>query len=243
DMNEGCPERFDLNLYRFVASYNKRKRPAIYEKLDALPSSKTVIVLSKDEELDHFLDAMKKKVDFGMPPLLHAYDLQWPQDFAAIKGVIEGSMSLIPTDIQHIGSTAVPGLLAKPIIDIDLVYPVHSDFEAIKATLQGLGYRHHGDQGIKGREVFKRIKIQDPHPILDHISHHLYVCHVDNPELERHLIFRDHLIKNEADRNAYGELKQKIAGETEQDRKRYAKRKETMAREFIEKVLAKAQNR
>lgn len=165
--------------------------------------------------------------------LIQEYRQHWAVDFLAIKTVISAVLRHKSVTIEHIGSTAVPGLAAKPIIDIDLVIRHPEEFAPIKSKLEALGYYHNGDQGIPDREVFKRRAADLKHPVLDVIPHHLYVCPFDSEELQRHLLFRDYLIKNPAARRQYADLKFEIAKIAGQDRKLYAKLKETRAREFI----------
>ncbi len=169
--------------------------------------------------------------------LLENYQVRWIRDFGLIRKILKRSLQGVNCAVEHIGSTAVPGLCAKPIIDIDLVYGEESDFGKIKSVLEELGYYHNGDQGISGREVFKRKGDQDPLSELDTISHHLYICHVDNQELKRHLVFRNYLRSNERARKTYAKLKEKIAEEAGQDRKRYAALKQEAARDFVEQAI------
>ncbi|RZK70281.1 MAG: GrpB family protein [Pedobacter sp.] len=138
--------------------------------------------------------------------------------------------------IEHVGSTAVPALAAKPIIDIDIIYNEVSDFEQIKKSLEAIGYDHNGDQGIVGREVFKRTG-QQKDAVLDRITHHLYACQYNCPELHRHLLFRDYLRKNKEARNYYQQLKYEIAEEANQDKKVYASLKELKANSFINYII------
>ena len=169
--------------------------------------------------------------------LIYKYDPEWEIQFGVIKHELEQLLNGLNISVQHIGSTSVPGLAAKPIIDIDLIYFDENDFKLIKEMLNTAGYCHVGDQGISTREVFKRIKSEHVHPVFDNIRHHLYVCNVHSEELKRHLIFRYHLRNNNASMVAYQELKQKIAEQANNDRKIYAKLKETLAKSFIESKL------
>lgn len=169
--------------------------------------------------------------------LLLPYQSSWADDFRSIRDVLQRHSRIEDLRVEHIGSTSIPGLAAKPIIDIDLVFEESSSFPIILEDLEAIGYSHNGDQGIPGREVFKRKKGIAPHPVLDGIRHHLYVCHIRSEELLRHLKFRDRLREDEASRIAYEQLKYEIARLTQQDRKAYAKLKETMAREFVESIL------
>ncbi len=174
--------------------------------------------------------------------VLQKYRPEWAKDFQAIRRVLRKTLSNKNLQIEHVGSTSIEGLAAKPIIDIDIVYTTQQDFENIKAQLEDVGYYHNGNQGIEDREVFKRVKMQQKHVILDRIRHHLYACSEKSEELKRHLLFRDYLRANEKSRVAYEVLKFEIAKAANGDTKRYAKMKEMRARTFVEKILLKAQN-
>lgn len=172
--------------------------------------------------------------------LLCTYQSNWVTDFETIRKVIVVVLPKSDTGIEHVGSTAIEGLASKPIIDIDIIYGKNTSFNSIKKGLEGLGYYHNGDQGIIGREVFKRNGIQDKHPILDVIQHHLYVCEIESQELQRHLIFRDFLRRNEKNRKEYEKIKIEIAKRANQDHKVYAELKEIVATEFVESILNSA---
>jgi GrpB-like predicted nucleotidyltransferase (UPF0157 family) len=172
--------------------------------------------------------------------LIQKYQSSWVSDFNAIKSVIEESLTDLDFSIEHIGSTSVKDLAAKAIIDIDVVFYKKEAFETVKIRLEKLGYYHNGNQGIEGREAFKRDQLKTKHLVLDSIIHHLYVCPADSPELQRHLAFRDFLRAHEKERKEYEHLKYEIALKTNQDKKEYAILKEEMAKEFIESILQKA---
>jgi GrpB-like predicted nucleotidyltransferase (UPF0157 family) len=173
--------------------------------------------------------------------LISAYNPEWVNHFEKIKEKLLDALVGICVTIEHIGSTAVPGLSAKPIIDMDIVYNEVSEFEYIKSRLQSVGYYHNGNQGVQGREVFKR---NGEDEILDTIAHHLYVCRYDCPELHRHILFRDFLRKHGTARKFYSGLKYEIAKEAKDDRKVYANIKELKANSFINYIveLARAEH-
>jgi GrpB-like predicted nucleotidyltransferase (UPF0157 family) len=175
--------------------------------------------------------------------LIQKYQESWATDFNKIKEVIEEKLPNNDIKIEHIGSTSIKNLAAKPIIDIDIVYCKSDSFREIKLGLEKLGYFHNGNQGIIGREVFKREKLKGSHWILDSIKHHLYVCQVNSEELQRHLFFRDYLRENERERKEYEDLKYRIAEKTSQDKKEYANLKEVMAREFVESIIKMHKNK
>jgi GrpB-like predicted nucleotidyltransferase (UPF0157 family) len=172
--------------------------------------------------------------------LLQNYQESWANDFKEIKKVLEEALFKRGVSIIHIGSTSIPGLAAKPVIDIDIVYGPGVDFNEVKDGLERVGYYHNGDQGIKGREVFKRGPLAIKHKLLDTIRHHLYVCPAHSVEWDRHLLFRNFLVENERERQQYQEIKRQIAEKAKQDGKKYAQLKEVEAREFIQSIIERA---
>lgn len=169
--------------------------------------------------------------------LLEKYTSNWIKSFTNIKREITIVFDKMEYAIEHIGSTAVQNLDSKPIIDIDIIYADSSTFEKIKLNLEKLGYVHHGNQGIKDREVFKR-NGKSTNEILDKIQHHLYVCPVSSKALERHILSRDFLRKNEWARLKYQQMKYDLAEKAYQDRKIYAKLKELYVNDFIDLMIA-----
>jgi GrpB-like predicted nucleotidyltransferase (UPF0157 family) len=172
--------------------------------------------------------------------LLQEYQISWVNDFEKIQAVLRPTLFGLNVSLEHVGSTAIPQLAAKPVIDIDLVFHETVSLDEIKARLGEIGYHHHGNQGIPGREVFKRNKTGQVHEVLDVLLHHLYVCPVDSEELKRHILFRNYLIANKQARVQYQHLKYAIAAEAGFDRKKYAQIKEAKASGFIENIIAKA---
>ncbi len=171
--------------------------------------------------------------------LICKYKKRWIEDFSKISKVISDILTPLQVSIEHIGSTSIPKLAAKPIIDIDIIFDKNVEFAEIKSRLENIGYFHNGNQGIEGREVFKRAKLFN-HNVLDEIFHHLYVCQIESVELQNHICFRDYLVANADARIEYQRLKYEIAAEANQDKKKYAELKEIKAREFVDKVLEKA---
>lgn len=171
--------------------------------------------------------------------LIVPHNPEWAKHFEQIKKKLSDYLDGIPITIEHIGGTAIKALSAKPIIDLDIIYYQVNEFEKIKIVLETAGYYHNGNQGIVGREVFKRNKINHD-DILDEITHHLYVCLFDSEELEKHLLFRDYLRANDNLRIAYQNLKYEIANEANNDKKKYASIKEIKAKTFINYVIEQA---
>ena len=133
------------------------------------------------------------------------YDEKWKTGFEDIKREIEVAVGDIIIGIEHVGSTSVVGLSAKPCIDIDVVIEDYSVFSAVAGGLARIGYIHEGDLGIKDREAFKYSC--KPHLL----NHHLYVCPKDSRELYRHITFRNFLRSNPDAAVKYGRIKEKAA--------------------------------
>ncbi len=170
--------------------------------------------------------------------LIEKYTADWIRDFELLKFEIAKGLRGTEFQIEHVGSTAVPNLAAKAIIDIDIIYEKATEFEAIKTGLINLGYFHNGDQGIAQREVFKRITSSN-HKILDGIRHHLYVCQATSNELKRHILFRDFLRNNDWARIEYEAKKYELAMKARQDKKLYAELKELHLKDFVNSIVEK----
>jgi GrpB-like predicted nucleotidyltransferase (UPF0157 family) len=168
--------------------------------------------------------------------LIETYKSNWIKDFKDLKCEIENGLHGLVYTIEHIGSTSVPNLDSKPIIDIDIIYFKQPDFEKIKLGLEKTGYYHNGNQGIADREVFKRNE-KLTNKILDTIKHHLYVCPINSKALERHILSRNYLRKNEWARIKYQQMKYELAEKANQDRKAYAALKELNVNDFIDSII------
>ena len=118
------------------------------------------------------------------------YDRTWNAAFKEIKNELQSAIGDLIIGIEHVGSTSVEGLSAKPCIDIDVVIKDYSVFESVVKKLESIGYIHEGDLGIKDREAFK----YSNKPHLQ--THHLYVCPQYSEELHRHITFRNFLRNN-----------------------------------------------
>ena len=133
------------------------------------------------------------------------YDAAWESAFEEIKREIEAVIGDMILGIEHIGSTSVKGMSAKPCIDIDVIIKDYSVFDEITEKLGTIGYIHEGDLGIKDREAFKYT--EKPHLMM----HHLYVCPQHSEELHRHITFRDFLRQNPEAVMKYSYVKEKAA--------------------------------
>ena len=133
------------------------------------------------------------------------YCPEWKSDFEKIKSEISDALGKLSLGIEHIGSTSVEGMSAKPIIDLDVEIQSRSDFPAVRDRLKTAGYIHEGDLGIRDREAFRYTGKQ-------HLQiHHLYVCPSGSRELHRHLTFRNYLRTHPEAVREYSRVKETAA--------------------------------
>ena len=136
--------------------------------------------------------------------VVEKWNPKWKDEFERIVDSLGEDVIYNSVKIEHVGSTSVEGLSAKPIIDLDIVIE-NDKFEIIKRLLNDKGYKHEGDLGIEGREAFSYSGKEEL------MTHHLYVCHQDSKEFFRHIIFRNFL-KNNPDLAAeYSNVKEQAA--------------------------------
>ncbi|MBN6206845.1 GrpB family protein [Ralstonia pickettii] len=164
------------------------------------------------------------------------FDKQWAEEFQSIKQVLIKSLTGFIIDIEHVGSTSVQGLGAKPIIDIDIVIENYNNFPDVIKGLENKGYFHQKEWSFEGREAFGRKDMYTPWDgeRTQWMEHHLYVCNKDSNELKRHLAFRNYLRNNPKAIIEYERLKRELAN-TVKDRASYTLGKT----EFINEILAK----
>jgi len=129
-------------------------------------------------------------------------DPPWPAAFETLRASVWPLVSDLAVTIEHVGSASVPGLAAKPVIDLDVVVRSGEDVPTAIEFLATLGYAHLGDLGIDGREG-----LASPPGTPDH---NLYVCPPDSLGLANHLALRDHLRRHPERAAEGGALKRRI---------------------------------
>jgi GrpB-like predicted nucleotidyltransferase (UPF0157 family) len=168
----------------------------------------------------------------GLVPLrkvqVSPYNEQWSFMYAEEVNKIE---QILGTDIvrsHHIGSTSVPGLKAKPIIDIMIVVRDIAIADTCNQEMSAIGYLPKGENGIPGRRYFQKGG--------DERTHHVHVYQDENDEINRHLAFRDYLREHPYAREEYGNLKERLALEFPYDSASYIDGKDR----FVKALEAKA---
>jgi GrpB-like predicted nucleotidyltransferase (UPF0157 family) len=130
---------------------------------------------------------------------LCTYQPHWPLLFHYLRARLWRAVAPHAMAIEHVGSTAVPGLTAKPIIDIDIVVATSADSGAVRHALTQIGYQWRGEHGIAGRDAYAQPG--------GWFHHHLYVCTADALALRNHLCLRDALRGDQGLRQRYTALK------------------------------------
>lgn len=131
------------------------------------------------------------------------YNPEWPKIFENLKKIIWKEVKETAVAIEQVGSTSVPNLAAKPVIDMDIVVNTHDETTKVIQVLQRLGYQHIGNQGVPEREAFKR-PIGSP-------KHNLYICLSSSLAFRNHILLRDTLRSDSSTRKEYEKLKLHLA--------------------------------
>lgn len=159
------------------------------------------------------------------------YNPAWPQMFEQEADAIKKILGKNCIAIHHIGSTAVPGLAAKPIIDIMPVVQSLTDVDILSKKFEDIGYEYMGEFGIAGRRYLRKGGDERTHQI------HIFV-QTDRVNINRHLVFRNYLNTHEDTKNAYAELKRELAKKYPFDIDSYGNGKETFVKEIESQALA-----
>lgn len=157
------------------------------------------------------------------------YDLLWPVRFAKLATQISSGLSGLSHGLEHIGSTSVPGLAAKPIIDMLLIVPDAAVEAAYLPVLQSLGYQLR----VREPEFYEHRMVRTPARDV-----HVHVFSEGCPENERYVLFRDYLRLHPAQREAYAALKRELAQKEWADMNAYAAAKTA----FVERIIQLARD-
>ena len=154
------------------------------------------------------------------------HDPLWREAFEAEARLVASALGDNVAAVHHVGSTAIPGIYAKPVID--LLVEV-SDIEGVDArspAMESLGYEVMGEYGIPGRRYFRK---DDPQGVR---THHVHAFESGSAEVERHLAFRDYMLAHPGDAQRYSELKRRLAQEHPQSMDGYIDGKDGFVKEM-----------
>ena len=160
------------------------------------------------------------------------YRAEWARMFELERAAILETCSPWVDDVHHVGSTAVPGLPSKPILDILPVVGSPAAAERVVAPMTTLGYLYRGENGIPGRFYFD--KVVDGRTVV-----HNHMFPEDHPDVAKMVGFRDYLRTHEEAAIEYARLKQELASRFRNDRAAYTDSKE----DFINRIVSAAQSK
>ncbi len=160
------------------------------------------------------------------------YQEEWPSIFLEEEKKIQSILGDTLTASYHIGSTSVPGLQAKPVIDILLVLERIEDIEPFYGELKTLGYSARGEHGIAGRRYFEKGGVNRTHQI------HAFGKDSED-DIVRHLAFRDYLKAHPGVKECYGALKKGLATSYPEDIENYWQGKDPFIKDHEQKAVAR----
>ncbi len=158
------------------------------------------------------------------------YDSIWQHLFLEEKKYLQSLLKEHSISIEHIGSTAIPGLSAKPIIDILIVVKDSETIDEFTQELSSLGYESKGERGVIGNRYFK--KYND----FGEVTHHLHIYDEGSPHILRLIAFREYLRTFNGERERYSRLKHDLVVDFRADSDDYYKGKDSMIKEFEKKA-------
>lgn len=159
------------------------------------------------------------------------YNPVWKTEFNRIKEQLLNYVGDLIIAIEHVGSTSIEGLSAKPIIDIDLVMESYEILPEIIERLQQYGYEHQGNLGIEGREAFRRSEKDG------FMNYHLYVCPKNGKGYVEHIAFRDYLRSNATACLEYEAVKLRLAEQYRYDIDAYCEGKTAIVTSILKKAM------
>ena len=155
------------------------------------------------------------------------YDSTWPLEFATEAERIERACAGLPIRLEHIGSTSIPGLSAKPVIDILAGRPGNIRGTSYVEAFKQLGYEHKGAFGIPGRNYFRRGTPR---------THHVHLVNWSSDLWSDHLLFRDYLRMHAEVAREYETLKRELAGLYLHDKEQYTDAKGPFVRSIVRRA-------
>ncbi len=164
------------------------------------------------------------------------HDPAWTERFDTEAAALRSALGDEALAVHHIGSTSVPGLRAKPTIDVLIEVPEIENLDDLEAQMAERGFKAWAEYGIPGRRFFTR----------DHGPERLCNVHAfetGSPEVERHLAFRDYLIQHPETARAYGDLKRNLAREFPTDIEAYMEGKDAFIKRTEREALSRTRSR
>jgi GrpB-like predicted nucleotidyltransferase (UPF0157 family) len=158
------------------------------------------------------------------------HDPRWRDAFEAEAKQVAAALGENVVAVHHIGSTAIPGIYAKPVVDLLVEVREITEVDGRDSAMESLGYEVLGEYGIPGRRYFRKDNREGIR------THHVHAFGAGSAEAARHLAFRDYMIAHPADAQTYSELKRRLAEEHPQSFDGYMDGKDGFIKEIDRKA-------
>ena len=159
---------------------------------------------------------------------------KWRQEFEREAAQITVAAGDTVVTVHHIGSTAIPTIYAKPVLDLLLVVQSVDALDARQPEMEALGYEARGEYGIPGRRFFRRDNAEGDR------THQIHAFETGSPQIVRHLAFRDYMIAHLDTAQEYSDLKRRLAAEHPNDIEAYMDGKDTFIQEIDRRTEGEA---
>jgi GrpB-like predicted nucleotidyltransferase (UPF0157 family) len=156
------------------------------------------------------------------------YDSRWPTLFRVERQRLRAACGSLPLQFEHIGGTSIPGMRAKPVLDILAGRPHGTPSQDCIAALIRAGYEHRGEQGVPGREFFRRGRPR---------AYHAHLVEEGSPLWRDYLAFRDYLRAHPDAARQFADLKTALAARFPQDREAYINGKAESVRRILQLAI------
>ena len=162
------------------------------------------------------------------------HDPEWQQEFQREAKQITGALGANAVTVHHVGSTAIPTIYAKPVIDMLLVVQDLSVLDTKQALIEAMGYEALGEYGIPERRFFRRDNE------LGERTHQIHAFEAGSPQIVRHLAFRDYIIAHPEAAQEYSRLKRDLAAKHPNDIEAYMDGKDAFIQEIDRRTAAES---
>lgn len=159
------------------------------------------------------------------------HDSSWRDAFDVEATSVAAALGENVVNVHHIGSTAIQGIYAKPIIDLLVEVEDLVEVDGQRLSMESLGYEAMGEFGIPGRRYFRKNNQEGVR------THHIHIFKVHSEQVRRHLAFRDYMIAHPEDAQRYSELKCRLAREYPMNIDRYIDGKDGFIKEMDKKAV------
>ena len=167
-----------------------------------------------------------------MRVLMEPHNPDWTRQFQLEAARVTSALGSTAVDVHHIGSTAIPGIYAKPVLDLLLVVDSVTALDNKQSAIEALGYEARGEYGIPGRRFYRRDNADSDR------THQIHAFETGSPQIARHLAFRDYMIAHPDAAQAYSDLKRELAAKHPNDIEAYMDGKDAFIQEVDRRAAA-----